>query len=185
MQLPPVFTVAAPRMCLSVKRLPPPKWRVTRATFRLEQSTRRVCPECEAHNRVKADQCFRCSAAIGTVVSRYVGPTEDDGQAVSSVGPQAMSQAPNNASRKGGAAASALGFLGWVWIVLSTLGAVGIWIAASEEKAMVDRYRYNIYRSADPTWLSEVGGVVGVAMLIQGLTIGLLIVVFARNARAA
>jgi hypothetical protein len=77
-----------------------------------------------------------------------------------------------------------LKFLGGVWITISVLGAAGIILATIEEKEQTDpfvNYRrlLNGGRAVEPTWLTEFGTPVAIALLIQGLTIGTLLVNYA------
>lgn len=60
-----------------------------------------------------------------------------------------------------------LGILGWAWIVLSCLGALILWISLSDAQL--------------PAWITKYGHGFVLALLLQGLVIGLAIVVFAER----
>ncbi len=76
-----------------------------------------------------------------------------------------------------------LRFLGWVWVICSLLGSIGLWLATADEKTQVENTRYYFQGGVEPTWLSSFGIAVGFAILIQGLTIGTFIITYARRER--
>ncbi|MDB4916435.1 MAG: hypothetical protein JWM95_4079 [Gemmatimonadetes bacterium] len=74
-------------------------------------------------------------------------------------------------------------FLGWVWIVGSVVGALGLFAAAQSDIDYEREYKYNIYRTAEPTWLSAGGKPLAFAVLLQGLTLGTFMITFANRGR--